>query len=181
MNIEKHKNFVQEMMVTFSGGKVDEFGNPVKQEPVPGEVTEPAPAEPIIQVDDTFNNSVNDMIKDFGGVNDMVSPATAFSSVETLTPETSSAEMEVENNQIGFEFADGKLHISIDGTDVFLGKDAIAALKDYLNNIDEGEFEEADDSEEESEEDSEPEEESDDSEDEEASEEDDSESEEEKE
>lgn len=165
MNIEKHKNFVQEMMVTFSGGKVDELGNPIQ----PEQSAEPiVTVEPTVQATDAFNNSVNDMIKDFTGVNDMVSPATPYSSVETLSPETSDVEMEVENNQIGFELVDGKLHISIDGTDVYLSKDAIVALKDYLNNFDESDFDQPeegesdesdddsdDDSDDESEEDSE--------------------------
>lgn len=155
MSIEKHKNYVEEMMVTFSKGTVDGEGNEI-----PVVAAEPAPEgpqEPAYTAIDVFNNSVNDLIKDFNPSGEM----DHIQTVDTLSPEESQTEMEVEDNQIGFEYIDGKLHISIDGNDIYLSPDAIAALKDYLNNMEESDDESESDAEEESDESTE--EESDDS------------------
>ena len=137
--MEKHKKYVEEMMITFSKGKVDEAGNEIPVQPDVTAAPDAAPQEPQYMAVDVFDNSVNDLIKDFDP-NGMVHMQT----VDNLSPtETESeGEMEVQENQIGFEFIDGKLHISIDGNDIYLSPEAIAALKDYLNNMEESDADE---------------------------------------
>lgn len=136
MSFDKHQNFVQEMTVTFSSGKVGEDGATVPV-PVEPEVTEPAPDDGYVAVDQ-FSNAANDMIKNFlnpvagGSVGEMNHAVEVPDLEHNEAPE----EMEIEDNQIGFEYADGKLHIAIDGNDIYLSNDAIEALKDYLSNID---------------------------------------------
>jgi len=134
MSFDKHNNFVQEMTVTFSSSKVGEDGTTIT-EPTPQD--EPAATTGYVAIDQ-FSNAANDMIKNFinpvdgGSVGEMSHEI----SVPDLEHNTSEEEMNVEDNQIGFEYADGKLHISIDGNDIYLSNDAIASLKDYLANID---------------------------------------------
>lgn len=136
MSFDKHQNFVQEMTVTFSSGKVGEDGTTVTT-PVEPEVTEPMPTTGYVAVDQ-FSNAANDMIKNFlnpvagGSVGEMNHAVEVPDLEHNEAPE----EMEIEDNQIGFEYVDGKLHIAIDGNDIYLSNDAIEALKDYLSNID---------------------------------------------
>lgn len=143
--MEKHKKYVEEMMITFSKGKVDETGNEIPVAPEEAVGVDATPPEPQYTAVDVFDNSVNSLIRDFDP-NGMVHVQT----VDQLSPEESETEMNVQDNQIGFEFIDGKLHISIDGNDIYLSPDAISALKDYLNNMEESDSEQPKDDESES-------------------------------
>jgi len=124
MNFSKHKNFIDEMMVTFTGNDNSE---PVAQEP-----TTPTAV-------DSFSSAANDMIQHFiSPESDSVFPAQHEVVVSDLSSGDHPTESDppVEENKIMFEFSDGKLHISLNNTDIYLDQDAIAALKDYLNNVD---------------------------------------------
>lgn len=138
MSFDKHNNFVQEMTVTFSTNKVNEDGDTVvTDQTVPTDSEQPQYTTGYVAVDQ-FSNAANDMIKNFlnpvdgGSVGEMDHVV----DVPELNHVDTGEEMDVEHNQIGFEYADGKLHISIDGNDIYLSKDAIESLKDYLSNID---------------------------------------------
>ena len=79
MDNQKHRKFVEEMMVTFGGKSPDE-----NNAPEPG--TE-GPPEPEYNAVDVFTNAANDMLKDFMPVStdDTVSAPTHIMVTDTMT------------------------------------------------------------------------------------------------
>ncbi len=158
MDNQKHRKFVEEMMVTFGGNQSE--GN---NAPEPG--TE-GPPEPEYNAIDVFTNAANDMLKDFmpASTNDTVGAPTHIMVTDTMTderpfdqtPETTDVtdtSIDPSADQIVFDMVDGTLCIKFADTELHLGPDAVSKLQDYLadqpeESDDESESDESDDSEE---------------------------------
>ena len=139
MDNQKHRKFVEEMMVTF-GGKAPEENNA----PEPG--TE-GPPEPEYNAVDVFTNAANDMLKDFMPVStaDTAGAPTHVMVTDTMTdgepadqtPEitdVTDTSVDPSADQIVFDMVDGTLCIKFADTELHLGPDAVSKLQDYLAN-----------------------------------------------
>lgn len=139
MDNQKHRKFVEEMMVTF-GGKAPEENNA----PEPG--TE-GPPEPEYNAVDVFTNAANDMLKDFMPIStaDTAGTPTHVMVTDTMTndepadqtPEitdVTDASIDPSADQIVFDMVDGTLCIKFADTELHLGPDAVSKLQDYLAN-----------------------------------------------
>ena len=160
MDNQKHRKFVEEMMVTF-GGKAPEENN------APELGTE-GPPEPEYNAVDVFTNAANDMLKDFMPVStaDTAGAPTHVMVTDTMTndepadqtPEitdVTDASIDPSADQIVFDMVDGTLCIKFADTELHLGPDAVSKLKDYLDKLEDSSDESADelDSEDEAEDD----------------------------
>lgn len=139
MDNQKHRKFVEEMMVTF-GGKAPEENN------APELGTE-GPPEPEYNAVDVFTNAANDMLKDFMPVStaDIAGAPTHVMVTDTMTndepadqtPEITDitdASIDPSADQIVFDMVDGTLCIKFADTELHLGPDAVSKLQDYLAN-----------------------------------------------
>lgn len=139
MDNQKHRKFVEEMMVTF-GGKAPEENN------APELGTE-GPPEPEYNAVDVFTNAANDMLKDFMPVStaDTAGAPTHVMVTDTMTndepadqtPEITDitdASIDPSADQIVFDMVDGTLCIKFADTELHLGPDAVSKLQDYLAN-----------------------------------------------
>lgn len=148
MNNQKLNNFIDEMMVTFKGETNDvqpASDNIVAADGMANDIVSEPP------VTDLFTNAANDMMKQYNTTFDTIAPADHVTVVDDMSaesPDDSAPAPQIDMSsgfadeigptpgmdQIMFDVEDGNLHIKIADTDIYLAKDAVDTLRDYLNS-----------------------------------------------
>ena len=148
MNNQKLNNFIDEMMVTFHGndGSIQPASDNIVS--TDGEANDIVSEPPVM---DLFTNAANDMLKQYNTTFDTIAPANHVTVVDDMndSPADDGAEVhqidmasgfgdetgpQPDMDQIMFDVEDGNLHIKIADTDIYLAKDAVDTLRDYLNS-----------------------------------------------